>query len=335
MKNLTERQVLLLKHMDMVDCDQAMEAFIAECNDIAFSEGKILNRTDINKELLQDYIYKYFENVREQCKILPKFNVPVLDIIVGMPGAGKSKIIKNNSYMKNSFNADADSIKNDLSELFDCNINSPCLHEISVIIRDEAMKIALEYKCNIVIEKVGKSEQSLIDLIENVGNDYLKNLRLIHCNTKISRIRNAMRFHKYNNIRTGVVARMIDDKFIKSIGTKPTELFFKIVNNEDMRKQFNICEAFIQESLFEDGKKIDLIPLYSESLQLDSKYDFIKKYISTRIKKEETIYKILYNIYSANSVDNSFKLLQIENGDLKLLDQEITNVAKKKGEEIL
>lgn len=108
---------------------------------------------------------------------MPKQDPPVLDIIIGMHGAGKSKIISKNPYMTRSFRADADTIKKELSEIFNCNINSPLLHELSAKIRDEALKIAINYKCSIVIEKIGKSQDSLFELIDEVGVEYIKNLR--------------------------------------------------------------------------------------------------------------------------------------------------------------
>ncbi len=241
----TKRQKLLLKNATLCDLNESTELFIKDCEMLSKSGQKLLVVNNESIEIIKKYVEEYKYKTRGICKKLPQSKPPILDIIVGLPGAGKSKIIGNNAYMNNSFKADADIVKKELSNLLKCNINSPELHNISTYIRDLGIDIALKYKCNIVVEKVGKSEKSITDLIGRVGCDYDKNLRLIHCNVQISRLRNANRFLKYNDENSGIVARMLLDAFIKETGIKPIKVFFAIIQDENKRKEFKVCEAYI------------------------------------------------------------------------------------------
>lgn len=330
MKELSKRQNILLRNMELVECDALMESFISECERLALDGQPILKDTKVVQDKIREYVENYKLQCISFCQNSPKYTPPILDIIIGLPGSGKSKVIKNNKYMSESFKADADVIKLELATLLDVNINSPLLHDLSVEIRDIGLSIAIENKSNIVIEKVGKSEESINELLSIVGDDYLTNLRLIHCNPAISRIRNAMRFEKYNEQKNGVVARMIPDKFIKEVGTKPTEVFFSIVGDETKRKQFKICEAFIQETLYEGTQKVDLVDLYNEEIDFDARYEEIKRYIYHKVSDDRVANKLLCDIYSTETTVKTKRLIAIEDGDVSLLDSEIKKVKENR-----
>lgn len=143
-------------------------------------------------------------------------------------------------------------------------------------------------------------------------------------------MRNAIRFQKYTNLNNDVIARMIPDEFIKSVGAKPTGVFFSIVHNENLRNKFNICEAFIQESLYEEGKTAPLIYLYNENINYDEIYEHISKYIFKKTGDNEITYKVLNLIYDVSSINKTNTLLKIENGDKVLIDNEISKFNKSK-----
>lgn len=311
----TNRQKMLLKNVNLCDLNKRDESYIRDCEMLSKVGQNFLVVDDESLKMIENYVEEYKYKSKEVCENLPKSNPPILDIIVGLPGSGKSKIIKNNPYMNNSFKADADVIKKELSMLLKCNINSTELHNISSYIRDLGIGIALENKCNIVVEKIGKSEKSIIDLIDRVGIEYDKNLWLIHCNTQISRLRNANRFLKYNDDSSGIVARMIPDSFIKDIGVKPIKTFFNIVYDEAKRKEFKVCEAFIQESLYEGNSNVKLVNLYSEEKDLDKRYEKVKNRIYDITQSSTLTNEVLEKIYSVDTVANVDRLIEIENGD--------------------
>ncbi len=134
-------------------------------------------------------------------------------------------------------------------------------------------------------------------------------------------MRNANRFLKYNDNSSGIVTRMIPDSFIKDIGVKPIKTFFDIVCDESKRKKIKVCEAFIQESLYEGNNNVKLVDLYSEEKNLDKRYEKIKNRIYDITQSSTLTNGVLEKIYSVDTVANVDRLIEIENGDfLKIAD---------------
>lgn len=113
--NLSKREKYLLKDSSKEHCSSEIENFILDCSQIALSGQSLIVFNKETEYLLSNYREKFLLSVSELCNTHPKSKTSIIDVIIGPLGAGKSKVIKRNLYMENSFKADADKIKEEVA----------------------------------------------------------------------------------------------------------------------------------------------------------------------------------------------------------------------------
>lgn len=162
-----------------------------------------------------------------------------LDIVIGIPAAGKSSALANPLSSKNfSVVIDSDMAKEKLPE-FDGGYGASVVHEESKEIFMKAIEYAMIDGKNIVAPIVGKSEssiQKLIDLGKKYGYEYHLSLNELDLELAIKR---ALKRFEYED-------RFVDPDYIRSVGDKPlknynlfkTRLEFKSYNRVSNNVKF-------------------------------------------------------------------------------------------------
>jgi|GEM_PF-1499805 hypothetical protein len=143
-----------------------------------------------------------------------------LDIVMGIPATGKSSAIAEPLSTKHkSVIIDSDMAKLQLPE-YNGGYGANAVHEESKLIFNRAFSLALEKGYNIICPIVGKSENSIQELLDVAKKSgYKCHLHLSEVSIESAIDRSIKRF-KNNN-------RFVDPSYIRSIGNKPLENYNK------------------------------------------------------------------------------------------------------------
>jgi len=153
----------------------------------------------------------------------------VVDIVIGPPAAGKSRVFADPLAKKSgSIIIDNDEAKKLLPE-FGGGFYAGAVHEEASDIGVNVLKRAIENGDNIVYPAVGKTESNLDKLIDKFKEKgYTVNLRLNEVSPDEAAKRAIKRFEKEG--------RFVDpDYIINSVGTKPTQNYQKFKNDSRIK----------------------------------------------------------------------------------------------------
>lgn len=148
-----------------------------------------------------------------------------LDIVIGLPGSGKSSTVANPlSQRHKSLIIDADIAKELLPE-YNNGLGANIVHIESKDIARDAMNIALERGMNVVYSIVGKSMDSITEIAKKANSlGYNVHLNLVDIEPSRAAVRAMERF-----AQTG---RYIDvDYILSDVGYKPKENFERLKNH--------------------------------------------------------------------------------------------------------
>lgn len=186
---------------------------------------KTIDIQDDERERLRDFIAFNISRNGSYDPDVSGNNGPVLkekrlDIVMGIPATGKSSAIAEPlSTMHKSVIIDSDMAKVQLPE-YNGGYGANAVHEESKLIFQKAFSLALEKGYNIICPIVGKSENSIQELLDAAKKSgYKCHLHLSEVSIESAIDRSVKRF-KYNN-------RFVDPSYIRSIGNKPLENYNK------------------------------------------------------------------------------------------------------------
>lgn len=151
-----EKQAIILKYKKLVDEGKTTK-------DLHTNEFKEYNEE--RKKLHDDIIKRIFENAKPDKE-------PEIVFLAGLPGSGKTSIIKQHKLNENSLILSSDDIKEMLPE-YDEGYASQIIHEESSDILKKALSHALDNKFNVILDGTMKSYKRALENIESAkGNGY-------------------------------------------------------------------------------------------------------------------------------------------------------------------
>lgn len=148
-----------------------------------------------------------------------------LDIVIGLPGAGKSSAVANPLSKKyKSLIIDADNAKELLPE-YDNGLGADIVHKESKEIALRAIHIALDRNINLVYSIVGKSIDSITNIADIAkSKGYSVNLHLVEIEPSRAAVRAMERF--------ATTGRYVDVNYIlNDVGYRPKENFERLKNH--------------------------------------------------------------------------------------------------------
>lgn len=298
--------------------DTLMTEFSDECGptkDQKADAYQILSSLNMTKEELISFKNAYVANImtqlvggliKEKDDKTSQINCTGdASIVIGLPGAGKSTTIKEIKDATGAFHIDADAIKGVVAKTFGVSINALGMHQLSSYIRNELVACAQRERVNLIIEKIGDKESSIIKAGNGLAQEgYTVGLSLVHVKNSRSQSNNEARAEKAcekierqfadgTSLEKMEAPRMVEPSSIEEFQDGPLQTYLNIMANRE-NSPFSVFSACCNETTYLGKDTAPAIKLYGISDENAPAYEDKDKAIKGFQKIAETTKTLCY-----------------------------------------